>query len=221
MTQLHGYTNEQIIHDLPHLKLLEKEHEDAKAKVADARAQLERLMAQEKRLDAEIGVLKSVTEIFEGVALTVEISSRDGHPRYVVNCPSNTRFGDAYPSAHDTRDGIAYPGYGLNFREYGDHGGNFQGLGWGPQEAFHTLKIWVAHGKKHDEDYAKMVRTRYKLDPSYAQPRELVDAFEAAWLAGHHDLAVELLARTDKETHKKAVKQLADVTNASRCGCPT
>lgn len=209
--RLRGYTNTQIVHDLPHLKFLEKEHKDAEAKVVAARAQLERLMAQEKRLTDEIDVLKSVTEIFEGVALGVTISSREKHKRYAVSCPSNDRYGEAYPHASEVaRD---HPGYGLNFRKYGDGGGSFQGLGWGPREAFHMLKIWVAHGKKPDEGYAEMVKTRYRLDPAYAQPRELVDAFEAAWLAGHRDLAVEFLAQTDGEPHVKDVEQLANVTN--------
>jgi hypothetical protein len=189
--------NADIIRALPQLKSLKYDLEATKR-------QLRNLEKQQRQLEHEIDALGKVTEIFEGVALHVDEQTY----AHGVNCnvsavdDSTRRYAEVYPNAHNVSKD-----WGLKLRVFGQQSGggseDWRGTDWGYNDAVLVAKRWVAHGHKATEDFEIMCKLRHKLDPGNRAQKRRRAAFEAAWTAGHRELAAELLVGTAKLTRMK------------------
>jgi hypothetical protein len=194
--------NAEIVKALPNLKSLQYEHEALKR-------QIQNLTKQEQQLQREIGVLGRVTEIFEGVALTVNEKAYANGPALDVHAAdfSLARWADVYPNAHN-----GGKDWGLNMRDTSGAGParreKWGGTGWPFAEACAAARAYVAHGTEPTEAYIEMIKLRHALDPERKAPKRRRDAFEAAYTAGHVELAKELLVgRAKLSAFKKTERE--------------
>lgn len=194
--------NAEIVKALPNLKMLKHEHEALKR-------QIKNLLKQEQQLQREITVLDRVTEVYEGVALWCEerptIYGRDFNAHAADD--SIGRWAEVYANAHNKG-----ADYGLKFRESARSGPgtgreDWAGTGWAWADAVYWARQYVAHGHKPSKQVADMCQTRHALDPKGEAPKRRRLAFEAAYEAGHIELAKELLL--GKAKLDKRVAQLA------------
>lgn len=179
--------NAEIVKAYPNRKELRAEHEALKQ-------QIKRLMKQEQQLQREVGLLDRVTEIFEGVALSVDEKDYSDGPALDVHAVDYSigRWADVYPNAHN-----GGKDWGLKLRDNSGagpgSGENWCGTGWPYAEACAAARRYVAHGIAPDEAITKMIKLRHALDPEKKATKRRREAFEAAYTAGHVDLAKELL----------------------------
>jgi len=189
--------NADIVRDLPKLSFLKHEQKALEA-------QIKGLEKQRRRLEEEINTLEDVTEIFEGVALHVNDKAYQYGPACDVNPVDNTerRYAEIYPNAHNEGKD-----FGLKLRLYGQSSGgggeDWRGTGWAYADAVLVGKRWAAHGTKPAETFEAMCKTRHKLDPKGKAQKRRRLAFEAAFTAGHRELAAELLVGAAKLTRMK------------------
>lgn len=184
--------NAEIVKAYPDRKALRADHEALKRQIAN-------LMKQEQRLQRELTLLDSVTEIFEGVALAVNAKNYDNGPALDVHAVdfSIARWADVYPNAHN-----GGKDWGLKMRDTGSptglSGEKWGGTGWPFAEACAAARAYVAHGTEPDEKWVEMIKMRHMLDPEGKATKRRRDAFEAAFTAGHTALAGELLLGAKK-----------------------
>lgn len=184
--------NAEIVKAYPNRKALRAEHEALKE-------QIKKLMKQEQQLQREVGLLDRVTEIFEGVALTVNEKAYGDGPALDVHAVAYDiqRWADVYPNAHN-----GGKDWGIHFRDTSGNrpGGRetWGGTGWPFPEACAAARAYVAHGTEPDKGWQEMVKMRHMLDPEGKATKRRRDAFEAAFTAGHTALAGELLLGKDK-----------------------
>jgi len=178
--------NDAIIKAHPNRKALHAEHDALKLKIKN-------LMKQEQQLQRELGLLDRVTEIFEGVALTVNEKAYGDGPALDVHavCYEIQRWADVYPNAlNKGKD------WGVHFRDTSTQNGGREkwgGTGWPFDEACAAARAYVAHGTEPDEKHVEMIKMRHMLDPEHKATKRRRQAFEAAYTAGHTALAGELL----------------------------
>lgn len=206
--------NAEIVKAYPHRKTLRAEHEALKK-------QIKNLLKQEQQLQREVDLLDRVTEIFEGVALTVNEKAYSDGPALDVHAVSYDiqRWADVYPNAHN-----GGKDWGIHFRDTSGSapGGRetWGGTGWPFAEACAAARRYVAHGTVPDPTWEKMIKLQHALDPERKATKRRRDAFEAAYTAGHIDLAKELLlgrAKLDKRLaqlakqrqHEELIKEQA------------
>lgn len=183
--------NAEIIKAYPNRKSLRAEHEALKQ-------QIKNLMKQEQQLQREVTLLDRVTEIFEGVALTVNEKAYGDGPALDVHAVSYDiqRWADVYPNAHNKG-----ADWGLKMRDTSTQNGGREkwgGTGWPFVEACAAARAYVAHGTEPDEKWTEMIKMRHMLDPEGKATKRRRDAFEAAFTAGHTALAGELLLGKEK-----------------------
>jgi len=177
--------NVEIVKAYPNRKALRAEHEALKR-------QIKGLLKQEEQLQREITLLDRVTEIFEGIALTVNDKAYDNGPAIDVHAVSYDirRWADVYPNAHNNGKD-----WGLNIRDTSGQNRRekWSGTGWPYAEACAAARAYVAHGIEPDETHTKMIMLRHALDPNRKATKRRREAFEAAYMAGYIELAKELL----------------------------
>jgi hypothetical protein len=179
--------NAEIVRDLPKLSFLKHEQKSLEA-------QIKGLEKQRRRLEEEIKTLSDVTEIFEGVALHVNDKAYQHGPACDVNPVDNTerRYAEICPNAHNEGKD-----FGLKLRLYGQSSGggseDWRGTGWAYADAVLVAKRWAAHGTKPTDAFETMCKLRHKLDPNGRAQKRRRLAFEAAFTAGHLELAGDLL----------------------------
>lgn len=184
--------NAEIVKAYPNRKELRAEHEALKTKIKN-------LVKQEQQLQREVGLLDRVTEIFEGVALTVNKKDYGDGPGLDVHAVSYDiqRWADVYPNAHN-----GGKDWGLKMRDTSGSapGGRekWGGTGWPFAEACAAARRYVAHGTAPDEKWVEMIKMRHMLDPENKATKRRRDAFEAAYIAGHTLLAGEVLLGKEK-----------------------
>lgn len=189
--------NADIVRALPQLKSLKYDLDATKR-------QLRNLEKQQRQLDHEIDALESVTEIFEGVALHGVNCNVLPRSRWALSAVDDSirRYAEVYPNAHNSGQD-----WGLKLRVFGQSSGgggeDWRGTDWGYNDAVLVAKRWVAHGHKATDDFEIMCKLRHKLDPGNRAQKRRRAAFEAAWTAGHRELAAELLVGTAKLTRMK------------------
>jgi len=178
--------NAAIVKAYPNRKVLRAEHEALKK-------QIKNLLKQEQQLQREVDLLDRVTEIFEGVALTVNDKAYSDGPALDVHAVDYTlgRWADVYPNAHNKGKD-----WGIHFRDNSGSGfrrEDWGGCGWPYAEACLVARRYVAHGTQPDKAWTEMVKLRHALDPLKTATKRRREAFEAAYMAGHVELAKELL----------------------------
>jgi len=179
--------NAEIVRDLPKLSFLKHEQKSLEA-------QIKGLEKQRRRLEEEINTLEDVTEVFEGVALHVNDKNYAMGPALDVHPVDNTerRYAEVYPNAHNEGKD-----FGLKLRSYGQAAGgggeDWRGCGWAYADAVLVGKCWAAHGTKPADAFEIMCKLRHKLDPKGKAQKRRRLAFEAAFMAGHRELAGDLL----------------------------
>jgi hypothetical protein len=196
--------NSDIIRDLPKLPFLRHERKRLLAQIKDLERQVRGLEKQARQLDDEIKTLEDVSEIFEGVALYINDKDYSDGLALDVHAVDTTarRYAEVYPNAHSKGKD-----WGLKLRQYGQASGggseDWRGCDWGYAEAVLVAKRWAAHGTKPTDDFEIMCKLRHKLDPARRASKRRVLAFEAAFTAGHRELAAELLVGAPKLTRMK------------------
>lgn len=201
--------NAAIIRALPDHKSLRHEHEALKR-------QIKSLLKQEQQLQREVDTLDRVTEVFEGVALSVDerptIYGRDLDVHAVGD--DIDRWADVYANAHNNG-----ADYGLRFRFRRANGmspaEDWQGTGWAWKDACLMARQFVAHGTVPAKALQDMLKLRHALDPDDTVPKRRRLAFEAAYEAGHVELAKELLL--GKAKLDKRLAQLARARAKADC----
>ncbi len=183
--------NAEIVKAHPNRKALRAEHEALKRQIAN-------LVKQEQQLQREVTLLDRVTEIFEGVALTVNEKAYGDGPALDVHAVSYDiqRWADVYPNAHNKG-----ADWGIHFRDTSTQNGGREkwgGTGWPFVEACAAARAFVAHGTEPDEKWVEMIKMRHMLDPKNTATKRRRLAFEAAYTAGHTALAGELLLGKEK-----------------------
>jgi hypothetical protein len=184
--------NAEIVKNLPQLKALKYELNALKA-------QIKGLEKQQRRLEQDIDVLERVTEIFEGVALDIEEDAYAYGKHLTVSVVDDSwrRYAEVYPNTQTNGQD-----WGLKLRSYGQSSGggvdDWRGTDWGYTDAVLVAKRWAAHGTRTTDDFEIMCKVRHKLDPHNRTQKRRRAAFEAAWIAGHRELAGELLVGQKK-----------------------
>ena len=183
--------NAEIIRALPKLKFLKWE-------LKALRAQIIGLERQYERLDEEVDTLSEVTEIFEGIALsTIEDESSYGK-NFGVSAVDNVieRIAEVYTNAHTSKNGVAHD-WCIKLkgprRNAGGLDEKWLGDSWPYKEAVLIAKRWVALNESPSDTTVEMHRYRHALDPKGKIHKRRRDAYEAAWMAGHQELAKQLL----------------------------
>jgi hypothetical protein len=193
--------NDAIVKALPNLKMLKHEREALQR-------QIKNLHKQEQQLQHEITLLDRVTEIFEGIALTVNDKAYENGPALDVHAVDFgiARWADVYPNAHNKGKD-----WGLNMRDTSgaNMGGRkiWGGTGWPFAEACAAARTYVAHGIEPDKTHTEMIKLRHALDPQKRATARRRLAFEAAYAAGHIDLAKELLVGRAKLSKLATMKE--------------
>lgn len=185
--------NAEIVRALPKLKSLKDEEKWT-------RDQIQRLQKQSLQLQHEISTLERVDSVIDGIAVseTDLKGDRSGNiygKMYRIGAVdySIERSAEVYPNAHTSEKGVAkdwglkiYAGHGISNEE-------FYGTGWPFKDAVEIARRWVTKGDKPTKTQEEMLKVRHKHDPEGRATKKRRDAFEAAWLANHKDLAVEIL----------------------------
>jgi hypothetical protein len=188
-------TNDEIVKALPQLK-------DLKIDLRIVDDQIKGLLKQREQLQDEIRTLNQVTDIIDGIAVC---ASRGGDESrtiygkmYRIGAADHAieRSAEVYPNAHTSEKGVAKD-WGIKLygprKEFGGLAENFLGTSWGFKDAVEVVQRWVTRGEVPSPTQQELLCTRHKLDPQGRAPKRRRDAFEAAWLAGHKDLAKEIL----------------------------
>lgn len=200
--------NAEIIKALPKLKALHSERKTQQYAIKALEAQLTGMRKQLTQLEYEIKEIESVTEVFEGIALRCNQKQFDNGPAFDVHAVDHElrRYAEVYPNAHNKG-----ADWGLRLREFNQGNGrdrdDFQGCGWAFADAVLTARRWAAHGTRPTKEFETMCKLRHKLDPLGAATKKRVAAFEAACMAGHHELAAELLVGAAKAAKHLPLEQ--------------
>jgi hypothetical protein len=201
--------NAEIIRALPKLKFLKWE-------LKALRAQIIGLERQYEQLDEEVSSLSGVTEIFEGIALsTIEgetIYGSDFGVSAVDDCTIE-RSAQVYTNAHTSKNGVAHD-WCIKLkgprRNAGGLDEKWLGDGWPYKEAVLVAKRWVALNESPSDTTVEMHRYRHSLDPKGKTHKRRRDAYEAAWMAGHQELAKQLLIGQRRAKKMKKTKNGRD-----------
>lgn len=195
--------NAAVIKALPNVKLLRGELKSLDAQIEMLERQKAGLQKQREQLDDEVRLLGRVTEIFEGVALVgVAAQTRYGFDFRVVAAGEDYgRSAEVYTNAHTSKNGVAQD-WCIRLRMAGrDQDGrqeHFLGDGWGYKDACLVARRWVAHNETPSDTFEAMAKLRHKLDPKRTAPKRRQEAFEAAYMAGHLNLAEKILRERTK-----------------------
>jgi len=201
--------NAEIVQTWPQLKQLKYELKCLEAQIAG-------LDIQRVRLQHDIRVLDGVSEIIDGIAVQATRPGRNtyGHEDdrniygklYKIGAVAREidRSAEVYPNAHTSKDGVARD-WGLKLlygprRPSGGLEEKWLNTGWAFQDAVEVAKRWVTRGELPSDEQQEMCRMRHKLDPDGRASRRRRLAYEAAWTAGHKDLAQKLLTERAKKT---------------------
>ena len=190
--------NHEIVRALPRLKDLKLDREIAQD-------QITRLQKQVEQLDREIRILDGVDTVIDGIAVH-ETDLKDSKRSYTIygQCYNIGAVGadirrgaEVYPNAHTSEGGIAKD-WGIKLYSFDDGAGpqrneDWLNTGWALKDAIEVARRWVVHGEKPHKERQSMLRERHALDPEGRATKRRRDAYEAAWLAGHKDLAKEIL----------------------------
>jgi hypothetical protein len=192
-------TNAEILRALPQLKSLKGDLKDLDWEIKNLTSQIAGLTKQREQLEYEIKTLDGVTAVIDGVA--VAYSTFDtvyGDNNYRINTIDRKigRSAEVYVNAHTSENGIAKD-WCIKVRSPRDaHGRDDEkwlGDGWPYRDAVEVAKRWVVHDELPSEQQQKLSKTHHKLDPKNAATKRRRLAFEAAWLAGHEQLAEDIL----------------------------
>jgi hypothetical protein len=194
--------NAQIVRDLPKLKLLKEEKRSVEIQHELLTRQLAALAKQNERLKTDVETLDSVTEIYKGVAICAVDDDTD-HWRIDAVGYDIPRRAEVYVNANSLSD------YGIHLiRTDGPAWGvdrDWLGVGWSKRDALTVAKEWIATGTKPSADFQNMCTTRHRLHPRASKLRR--DAYEAAWLAGKHEFAEQILVVAKRPTPKKRARK--------------
>jgi hypothetical protein len=158
-----------------------------KRQLAATARQLARLAKLAETLDAKIRVLDRVSEIADGIALDVAVcETRYGHD-YEVRAVADDihRTAQVYTNACTQKD------FGLHLYDRSAYPSkeHWCGTGFRWADAVALARRWVTWGGRPHDGQIKMYQALGKLDPKGALSETRRLAFEAAWIAGHRDLA--------------------------------
>lgn len=194
--------NHEIVRAWPKLKLLKSELEWT-------REQLARLEKQSQQLQREINVLECVDTVIDGVAVSETESKTIYGKDYKINAvgSDNTRNAEVYANARTSENGVGRD-WGLKFRiGYGTANEDWRNTGWAFKDAVEAARRWVVHGEKMNEAQEQLFLTRHQYDPEGRAPRKRREAFEAAWLAGQKELAIQILTGRAKLPTKRGPRE--------------
>ena len=187
--------NHEIVRAWPKLKSLKLDLE-----IVDD--QIKRLQAQHAQLHREIRILGEVTDVIDGIAVAVDEGINRYGKEYKINAVDRDleRNAEVYPNAKSSESvgdvGIAKD-WGVKLygprKPYGGFDEKWLLTGWPYKDAIDVAKRWVTHGEVPSEDQRQLIYARHRLDPTGRATKRRREAFEAAWLADHKQLAEDIL----------------------------
>lgn len=188
--------NVEIVRALPKLPSLKNEMEWTKQ-------QITRLQKQYEQLQHETNVLRRVTTIIDGVAVSQTTEGTIYGKDFNIHSVGHDidRSAKVYTNANTKSDA----GIHIYWREDGNQFTKEEWLntGWAFKDAVEVARRWVVHRELPTKDQMAMAIERHRLDPKGTSTKKRREAFEAAWLAGHKDLAAEILAGRAKLAAKR------------------
>lgn len=196
--------NHEIVRVLPKLKALKLDLEILKD-------QIMRLQKQSLQLQGEVADLSGVTDVIDGIAVRVDTTPNIYGKIYQVAAVGSDieRQADVYPNANTSVEGVAKD-WGLKLlgprKAYGGFEEQWLMTGWAYRDAVEVARRWMAHGEVPTEQQKQLALARHRLDPDGRATKRRREAFEAAWLADHKQLAEEILlgrVRPSKALPKK------------------
>jgi len=192
--------NAEIVRALPQLKSLKYELEATEA-------QIKGLEKQRDQLRYETNVLSMVTEIIDGIAVNATQGEGEGYniygKGYQIGAADRAieRSAEVYPNAHTSEKGVAKD-WGLKLygprKPFDGLDEKFLNTDWPYRDAVEVARRWVVYGEVPNKEQQELIRTRHKLDPEGRATKRRRLAFEAAWLAGHKQLAENILLVCDR-----------------------
>jgi hypothetical protein len=197
--------NHEIVRALPKLKTLRLDLETLKD-------QIMRLQKQSLQLQGEVGVLGEVTDVIDGIAVRVDTEPNIYGKVYKIAAVGSDieRQADVYPNANTSVGGVAKD-WGLKLygprKAFGGFEEQWLMTGWAYRDAVEVAQRWMARGEVPTEQQKQLALARHRLDPEGRATKRRREAFEAAWLADHKQLAEEILlgwVRPSKALPKKA-----------------
>lgn len=195
-------TNDEIVKALPQLK-------DLKIDLRIVEDQIKGLSKQREQLQHEIKTLEGVDRVIDGIAVhETDLNDRDIYGKtYNIGTVAYelSRSAQVYTNANTKTDW----GIHLYWRDEDQdrRGEKWLMTGWAFKDAVEVARRWVVHKEVPSEDQQHMMRHRHALDPKGHATKRRRAAYEAAWIAGHQDLAKEILlgrAKAPKRTKKAA-----------------
>jgi hypothetical protein len=201
--------NAAIIRALPQLKLLKGDLKSLDFEIESLQAQVANLTKQREQLDAEIKTLSSVTAVIDGIAVAHSAYGTSYGNDYRIQAVDRTvgLSAEVYTNAHTSENGVAKD-WCIKVRyprdEHGRDNDKWLGDGWPYRDAVEAARRWVTLGELPSEQQQQLSKARHKFDPKGEASKRRRLAFEAAWLAGHEQLAEDILCgRTQPSTKAK------------------
>ena len=183
--------NAEIVRALPQLKSL-------KIDLRIVEGQIKSLTKQREQLQDEIKILDSVDDVIDGIAVCIVDDANIYGKEYKIEAADRAieRSAEVYPNAHTSKDGVAKD-WGLKLhgpsKPFGGFEEIFLGSDWPYKDAIEVARRWVTRNEVPSEEQQELHRTRHALDPEGRATKRRRLAFEAAWLAGHKQLAENIL----------------------------
>jgi len=179
--------NAEIVRDRGKVKRLKQKLAAQKRQLAATKRKLQQLEAATEALAEKIHVLGCVTDVVDGVAICIEkrptIYGRDCEVRALG--ADIHRDAKVYTNAHTKKD------FGLHLydRSMFPAKEHWCGTGFRWDDAVALARRWVTRSSRPHDGQLKMYQELGRLDPKSALSEQRRLAFEAAWIAGHRDLA--------------------------------
>lgn len=183
--------NHEIVRALPKLKTLKLDLEILKD-------QIMRLQKQSMQLQGEVGILGEVTDVIDGIAVRVDAEPNIYGKNYQIAAVGRDieRQAEVYPNANTSVGGVAKD-WGLKLfgprKAYGGFEEQWLLTGWAFRDAVEVAQRWVTRSEVPTEQQRQLAYARHRFDPEGRATKRRRAAFEAAWLAGHEELAKEIL----------------------------
>ena len=191
-------TNKEIIEQLPKLNELKAEHDECANEIAKLIKRQKELSDRREDLRSRIDVLKTVTEVVDGVAINVCNHKTIYGNDYEVTTVDylQVRSAEVYTNAHTSVDGKAKDwcvrliSRGAGF---GRDKENWLGDSFYFADGVKIARRWVIRAEVPNEAAIRVLRLRHRFDPERKASKKRILAFEAAFLAGNNDLAISIL----------------------------